>query len=176
MLLFLDCEFTGLRQDTTLISLALVSEDGKQFYAEFTDYDRSQVGEWVRKNVLVNLWGGVGQPGVTYIRNTRQEIAVALTQWLWQISGPDFGVVGDVIAWDWVLFCDLFAERGALPASIFYIPVDLSTLLWAAGYDPDVSREDFAGLNSSLHKHGALYDAQVIRLCYNRLVAEGKLP
>ena len=37
MKLFLDCEFTQLNQGTKLISLALVSEAGDEFYVELTD-------------------------------------------------------------------------------------------------------------------------------------------
>ena len=37
MKLFLDCEFTQLKRDTKLISLALVSEAVDEFYVELTD-------------------------------------------------------------------------------------------------------------------------------------------
>lgn len=43
MKVFFDTEFTGLHQKTTLISIGLISEDGKTFYAELTDYDQTQV-------------------------------------------------------------------------------------------------------------------------------------
>lgn len=43
MKVFFDTEFTGLHQKTTLISIACITEDGKEFYAEFTDYDEAQV-------------------------------------------------------------------------------------------------------------------------------------
>ena len=35
--IFFDTEFTGLHQNTTLISIGLVSECGKSFYAELVD-------------------------------------------------------------------------------------------------------------------------------------------
>jgi len=35
--IFLDCEFTQLNQYSKLISLALVSESGEEFYVELTD-------------------------------------------------------------------------------------------------------------------------------------------
>jgi hypothetical protein len=38
--LFLDTEFTGLHQNTTLISIGLIADTGDTFYAELTDYDR----------------------------------------------------------------------------------------------------------------------------------------
>lgn len=55
MLLFMDSEFTGLRKDTTLISLGIVAEDGRKFYAEFTDYDENQCNQWINDNVIGNL-------------------------------------------------------------------------------------------------------------------------
>ena len=38
------------------MSLGLVSYDGRhEFYAEFTDYDSSQLDDWLRENILVNF-------------------------------------------------------------------------------------------------------------------------
>ena len=54
-LLFLDSEFTGLRKDTTLISLGIESQDGRTFYAEFNDYDTTQVDDWLQNNVIDTL-------------------------------------------------------------------------------------------------------------------------
>ena len=56
MNLYFDAEFTGLHKDTTLISLGIVSEDGKKFYAEFMDYDHRQCDEWIRENVINHLF------------------------------------------------------------------------------------------------------------------------
>ena len=50
--IFFDCEFTGLHKNTTLISIGLISDCGKTFYAEFTDY---QVDDWIRDNVISKL-------------------------------------------------------------------------------------------------------------------------
>lgn len=50
--LFLDTEFTGLHQHSTLISLALVNDAGDSFYAEFSDYARDQCDDWIVENVL----------------------------------------------------------------------------------------------------------------------------
>ena len=52
---FFDTEFTGLRKDTTLISIGIVSDTGDRFYAELTDYDESMCNEWIEKNVLDHL-------------------------------------------------------------------------------------------------------------------------
>ena len=53
--IFFDTEFTGLHQNTTLISIGLISECGKTFYSEFTDYDKSQLDDWLQENVINNL-------------------------------------------------------------------------------------------------------------------------
>lgn len=56
MNLYFDTEFTGLVPGTTLISLGIVSENGYKFYAEFTDYDESICDDWIKENVIENLW------------------------------------------------------------------------------------------------------------------------
>ena len=53
--IYFDTEFTGLHQNTTLISLGMISECGRQFYAEFTGYDKSQIDDWLQKNVIDRL-------------------------------------------------------------------------------------------------------------------------
>lgn len=55
MKLFFDTEFTGLRKDTTLISIGIISEDGRKFYAELTDYNENQCNKWINENVVKNL-------------------------------------------------------------------------------------------------------------------------
>lgn len=55
MNLYFDTEFTGLHKNTTLISIGIVAENGKKFYSEFSDYDRSQCDDWIRENVINHL-------------------------------------------------------------------------------------------------------------------------
>lgn len=56
MNIYFDMEFTGLHQNTTPISIGLISECGKySFYAEFTDFNQSQCDDWINKNVIDNL-------------------------------------------------------------------------------------------------------------------------
>lgn len=56
MRLFLDTEFTGLEPPIKLISLALVSEDDRYFYAELADgWSVSDCSDWVQQNVVSKL-------------------------------------------------------------------------------------------------------------------------
>lgn len=55
MLIFLDTEYTNMI-DRDLISLAMVSEDGKhEIYIEINDFPRGKCSRFVNENVLPNL-------------------------------------------------------------------------------------------------------------------------
>lgn len=168
MKLFFDTEFTGLHQNTTLISIGIVSEDRRSFYAEFTDYDRSQVDEWIQANVIDNLTGINGlDTNTVFACGDRQHIAKALQSWLAMFDAVEMW--SDCLAYDWVLFCELFGGAFGVPKNVYYIPFDLSTTFKLSGIDPDVNREQFAGMGGK--KHNALHDANVIHACYNKLYA-----
>ncbi len=174
---FFDCEFTGLQQNTTLISLGCVAEDGREFYAEFTDYDRKQINPWLEENVIEHLtYRGMAQVewsdgGRMVMKDDRHSIAAALQTWLSQFDHVEMW--SDVLAYDWMLFCELFdapdtAER--LPRNVYYIPFDIATLMKIKNVDPDISREELSGIEN-LAKHNALDDARIIKACYEKLIA-----
>ena len=76
----------------------------------------------------------------------------------------------DCLAYDWVLFNDLFGHAFNIPNNIYYIPFDICTLFKIKEIDPDISREKF--INNSIRgkKHNSLYDAKVIKACYDELI------
>jgi len=177
MRVFFDSEFTGLRQDTTLISLGLVADDGSMFYAEFTDYDRTQVFDWLEENVLQHLWlsrpdqprpwYGGSDKLVTCLGN-RREVADRLREWLSQWERVEMW--GDIIPFDWVLLNELWGGIFNIPPNVFYICYDICTLLKIKGYEPTINREEFAAFAGAENKHNALYDALVIKACYEKLM------
>ena len=170
--LFFDAEFTGLHQGTTLISLALVAETNETFYAEFTDYDLFQVDDWIRNNVIANLTGPeeVPEPSVSMVGDTN-EVRCELIKWIQQFSKVE--VWGDHLAWDWVLFCEIFGGAFFIPINVYYIPFDICTLFRMRGIDSDITREDFVGnaawLAGEKVKHNSLWDALIIKACYEKL-------
>ena len=161
MRVFFDTEFTGLHKDTTLISIGMVAENGQEFYAELNDYDKSQIDAWLEANVIANLYQG------NAAMNTA-EAAHCVAGWLAQFDKVEMW--SDCLAYDWVLFNHLFGHAFNIPRNVYYIPFDICTLFAAKGIDPDVSREQFAGIDGA--KHNALHDARVIKECYEKLVAE----
>jgi len=51
------------------------------------------------------------------------------------------------------------------------MPFDLATVFKIKGIDPDIRREDFAGLSDQRNfKHNALWDARVSQKCLKHLL------
>ena len=216
--IFYDAEFTGLWRDTSLISIGMLSESGRTFYAEFTDYDQGQLNDWLKENVIANLTNK-GYNGNEVIRSSdngsvftlghRDYVRDELIRWLewescydrmkfieekkpWKWEKLQF--ITDCYAYDWMLLVDLITTGGTaidMPDYIDYIPIDLSTILWCAGIDPDISREEYAEVNLRSFdkpltpdlasqsetmfrtdinppKHNSLFDAKVIRTCFEK--------
>lgn len=177
MKVFFDTEFTGLHQNTTLISIGMVAEDGRTFYAELTDYDKNQVDEWIQKNVINNLIIHHARKNYYYVTDTdeiylgdKEKIRRKLTEWLEQFDKVKMW--GDCLSYDWVLFNQLFGHAFNIPKNVYYIPFDICTLMKIKGVDPDISREDYAGVKNwdVEDKHNALHDARVIKSCYEKLM------
>lgn len=171
-----------MHKDTTLISIGVISEDGKTFYAELNDYDKSQVDEWIQNNVIDNLY--LKQEQDPYLRGRidvsgpnndcfdvvgdMNYVAQALKFWIGQFD--DIKIWSDCLAYDWVLFNHLFGHAFNLPKNIYYIPFDICTLFEVKEIDADISREEFIGNAIEGKKHNSLYDAKVIKACYDKLM------
>lgn len=179
--IFLDTEFTGLHQQTTLISLALVAETGEEFYAELIDYDKDQLNDWLVDNVIAKLVISnkkafdKKENGV-YIAGDRASVRAELGKWFTRFEGVE--IWADVLAYDWVLFCELFGGALQIPGNIFYAPFDLATLFYLKGhtepqskYEKDVSRYKFVG-NAETRRHFALEDARVELKCWKKIMTE----
>jgi hypothetical protein len=171
--IFFDTEFTGLHQNTTLISIGLVSECGKTFYAEFNDYDFKQVDDWLKENVINNLqYNGIFQKldetknSISY-KSTTENIKEKLTDWLEQFGEVE--IWSDCLSYDWVLFNQIFGHAFNIPKNVYYIPFDICTLFYAKGIDADINREEFSEMTEGSQKHNALWDAEVIRQCFVKL-------
>ena len=177
MTLFLDTEFSSLNQDAQLLSLALVSEEGRWLYVEWTDYEEARLSAWHQEHVIPHLFlrQGIRQPDFldrpgNTLRGDSTSVLEAIEDWL---SGyKEIEIWADVLAYDWVFFCELFGGALKLPSSIFYIPFDFATLLKVKGIDPNIPREqlvpNWAGLKSNM-RHNALYDAFLLKTAYLKL-------
>lgn len=52
---FYDTEFIEDGKTIDLISIGIVAEDGREYYAISTEFDESKASDWVKENVLVHL-------------------------------------------------------------------------------------------------------------------------
>lgn len=178
---FFDCEFTGLHQYTTLISIGLISECGKTFYAELTDYDKSQIDQWLQENVIDNFTIPSyleDNNSRIYYRNKEDKSEInykgdlkdlknVLQDWLNQFELVE--MYSDCLSYGWVLFNQIFGHAFNIPKNIYYIPFDLCTAFKIKGIDPDINREEFADYFTNSRKHNALHDAIVIKTCFEKL-------
>ena len=149
MRLFFDMEFTGLHKNTTPISIGIVSEDGKKFYAEFTDYDESQCDDWIKENVIKKLGAENIEFDSLYtlcdassfgnkrwlkyndsmeVTNGEKFYIIPFLQiWLKQFDAIQF--VSDVCHYDFVLLIDLLTNGGTaldLPENISAVCHDIN--------------------------------------------------
>ena len=172
--LYFDMEFTGLHQNTTIISIGIISEDGKTFYAELNDYDKKQVDKWLEDNVISNLELTEQKEVVEYngddvrVYGNKKDLKKYLTEWLEQFG--DVKIWSDCLSYDWVLFNSIFGTAFDIPKNIYYIPMDICTVFEVMGIDPDISREEFVGVKSKDKKHNALWDAIIIKKCYEKII------
>lgn len=229
MLIFLDTEFTSLVPNTTLISIGLVSSDGKKFYGEFLDYNEDLCTDWIRKNVLDNCafdynhkdeylheianvnalykdspqrysaalrcfrnyvrpWGlrMMNDLDTKYVVGYSGPMADKLREWFGQWKVQDIQLVSDVCHYDMALLCNLFGGVMSLPANVNPVCYDIcqdlikytkntSTSLSSKMRNAfDISREEICKkLNNGKlppgAKHNSLYDAQVIKMIFEKL-------
>lgn len=180
MKIFFDTEFTGLHQHTTLVSIGCVAEDGREFYAEMTDYDRSQADDWIRDNVIANLIYGSEIENRGWIegvytgrKGDTDFVAMGLVNWFSEIGSIQ--MISDCLSYDWVLFCNLWGHAFNIPAFVSPAPRDINQDM--ADYLDmdekvafDYPREKFAEIEDVDQKHNALWDAKVIKACYEKLM------
>lgn len=186
MNIFFDTEFTGLHKDTTLISIGLVTEDGTTFYAELSNYDKSQVDEWIQKNVIDNLiWNSEKHiarvepvpfnKSMEVKSDCKQEVELLLCGWLNQFNTIEW--VSDVCHYDFVLLIDLICGHalklpyGKWNSACHDINQDIAKYYNINEIEAfDKSREEILkefNIEIKGKKHNSLYDAKVIKAIYN---------
>ena len=187
MKLFFDTEFTGLHKNTTLISIGIVSEDSRKFYAELKDYSKGQCDGWIKENVLKHTMMNGNQKlfdkfltdnSIQGMIGYSLQVCDCLCDWLKQFDSIQF--VSDVCHYDFVLLIDLITSHCTamnLPYNIspscHDINQDISAFYGieereAFNLSREVVMKNMYGEDFSIEglKHNALYDAEVIRVIY----------
>ena len=150
MKIFLDCEFTRLNPDSKLISLALVSESGQEFYVELTDtYLVEDCSDFVIQNVLPQL-------DPLRFGQSLSEAQASLRRFLGSFVEP-LEVCSDAPNRDWKFFYDLVcADHQPWPVQVLNQPTDLAILF------NEVDAEALEQVELSDPPHHALLDARML--------------
>ncbi|MBA3653603.1 MAG: 3'-5' exoribonuclease [Actinobacteria bacterium] len=104
---FVDTEFTDDGERFELISIAVVCEDGREYYAAVQGYDSSALTPWIEEHVLPNL-PPQGDPSWKSRLQIRDDLAAF-------VSGSDIEF-WTMCAWaDWSLVVRLFGRFEDVP-------------------------------------------------------------
>jgi len=159
---FLDTEFIedGPERPIELLSVGIVSDDGRSFYAENQSADLGRANDWVRANVLPHMRGP---------KMSRADIARAVVEFMPPASKPK--VWGYFADYDWVLFAQLFGRMIDLPKGYPFYCRDLKQWADALG----IKRDRFPDQKGQ--EHNALADAEWNRSLFRFLsAAQGREP
>ena len=167
MLIFIDTEFTGLDQiKPDLISIALVDETGREFYAELPPASyQVQLSEWTHNNVVCHLQGG------KHIQ-TLEQIRGRLAPWITAAQDRAL-IVTDCPDADFPLLKRVLLEW---PKNLAKEAMHFSS--WSMGDNKQPALEKLMAQYHSPErpKHHALHDAHALRLGMQHALESGWLP
>lgn len=155
---FLDTEFIDKGLTLDVISVGLVAEDGREYYAISTEFDPSRANAMVRAEVLPALEptdSGLWKP----LRRIRDELAVFTRG-----GAPEFWTWGGG-AFDWLAILAIFGSSDNFPDGWPYGPFDLDQWLRQL----EIERDDPRLPTHPGRAHHALADARHNRLAYEFL-------
>lgn len=156
MLVFLDTEFTDFIQ-IDLISIGLVAEDGREFYAERNDYRREDCNDFVISDVLPLLHR------VPNARCSSAHLTFRLREWFEMLEAP-VTLVFDYSA-DWELLANALLGGGVhncLPVNLkekWLLPREIIS-------NPAFRQAQMASYSREWPLHHALADARALRTGY----------
>jgi hypothetical protein len=149
---FLDTEFieSGPYYSIALLSIGIVAEDGREFYAVNREADRNRASSWVLENVLPFL--GDTQP------QALSTIALMIRSFVGEDKPQFWGYYAD---YDWVVFCQTFGSMIDLPKGWPMYCRDIKQLCDDLG-NPELPKQGKG-------EHNALADARWNKVAYEFL-------
>lgn len=146
MRFFYDCEFIEDGFTIELISIGVVDEDGREFYAVSTEFDANRAGRWVRQYVLPQL-----PPPSSDRWLSRSQLRDDLYAFL-TAHGSEIELWAWYAAYDHVALAQLWGAMPALPSRIPKFTRDLRQR-WEAVGKPKLPQ-------APANAHDALADAR----------------
>ena len=174
-----DTEFieTGAKNPIDLISIGMVAEDGREYYAISTEFNAKRANDWVKENVLKYIPPRSPNPAYESPRivqearawKPRGRIADDLLVFCDPVTygPPEFW--GYYSAYDHVVLCQLFGSMMHLPDGWPYYTRDLRQ--WADSLGITEPLDQFVANEA---EHHALADARWTKAAWEHLNAVGK--
>lgn len=174
---YYDTEFHEDGKTIDFISIGIVAEDGREFYAISSEFDTRRVAQndWLMNNVMSSIdyaqfitYDGHGFPAVRdiYVTDraamTKEEIAREIMGFVGWDHSPEFWAWYS--AYDHVCLAQLFGKMIDLPKMIPMFTNDIRTLVQLAGLQPSDLPRQPEGL------HNALADARWNKVRYDYLM------
>lgn len=147
---FYDCEFIEDGRTVDLVSIGVVDEQGREFYAVSTEFDATRAVPWVRRNVLDKL-PSPGDPAWRSRLRIRDDLRAFLRQPLRERPEEQMELWAWYAAYDHVALAQLWGPMTALPREIPRFTKDLRQL-W-----DDRGRPELPEMQG---RHDALVDAR----------------
>lgn len=164
---FYDTEFIENGETIDLISVGIVCDDGREYYAISNDFNPKNASEWVKENVLkklpknnINLSDHSISPRVkqeSLLWKSRKQIKNDIKEF---IQGDNIELWAYYSSYDHVALCQLFGKMIDLPKHFPMFTMDIKQLCMSKGNPRLPDQKD---------KHNALSDAKWNRECYESL-------
>ena len=155
---YLDTEFNEAPGRLDLISIGIVDEEGREFYAVSSEFDPSACNDFVRTHVLANLGDGP--------RETHAQIRTRLLAFVGDRRPRWWTYFG---AYDHVLLCWLFGAMVDLPRGWPMHTMDLKQAMVERGLrESDMPRKPKGA-------HNALVDARWNKAAHEKIRKYGVL-
>jgi len=189
---FIDTEFKEKPNTIDLISIGIVCEDGREYYALNKDFNLKEVwnDEWLRENVLLPIYiehvHGDMRNHVSFSRNSikgilkgfgksMNEIASEIKDFCYysyseaQIENANIQFYGYYADYDWVVFCWIFGRMMDLPKGFPMYCKDLKQMMDDKLLDKDWKRKNCPDPEG---EHNALVDAKWNLELFNQIVLQ----
>jgi 3' exoribonuclease, RNase T-like len=156
MRFWFDTEFIEDGNTIELISIGIVSSDGREYYAEVSGVDYNRASQWVKDNVIVHLTGET---------KSREVIASEIKEFVG--DNPEFWAY--YADYDWIALCQLYGTMMDLPDTWPKFCLDIKQNCYMLG----VSSSDLP--EQSTTEHHALEDARWNRKAWRTVNLKSKI-
>ena len=143
---FFDTEFNEVGTGLDLISIAIISEDGREYFAVNSGFDAyaARSNAWLAEHVMPHLPTQFLSNGASPIFNPvwkpRWEIAQDIVNFVSDGLNTPPVFWADYASYDWLALCGLYGKIPNLPAGWPKFPMDIQNLKAFVGFKGDLPK------------------------------------